>query len=188
MVFEVDGFEGIIWTDVETNGTHPLLLNNKLLQVACVITDTDLNVLDDEGFEAVVSYSRKEADELYNTAPPIVQDMHDATGLWERIVVEGDSLEVVDENFLTYVKEFFPQPKTAWFGGNSIKLDRDFAEVFLPNFYAHVHYRSVDVSGIAGLGRAWYNVSFEKGKSHNAVDDIRESVAELKFLRETIFR
>lgn len=188
MVYPVEGFEGIVWTDVESNGTHPLLLGSKLLQVACVITDTDLNVLDASGFDAVVSYTEDEARELYDAAPPVVQNMHTETGLWDRIVNEGSSVEVIDAQFLDYVKEFFPNPKTAWFGGNSIKLDRDFAEVFLPNFYAHVHYRSVDVSGIAGLARAWYDVSFVKRKSHDATDDIRESIAELKFLREKAFR
>ena len=171
----------IVWADVESTGLSPYApSNDKLLQVACVITDNDLNILDEVGYEAVVYYSEEETKTVFAHANEYVQNMHTNTGLWDRLAVDGKTLETIDSELLSYIKQFQPEPKKAWLGGNSIKLDRDFLGFFLPNTFEHIHYRSVDVTSFAGIIEAKYGYTFKKKATHNAMDDIRESLAELK--------
>jgi oligoribonuclease len=177
----------IVWIDVETNKLSPFTDNGVLLQIAAFVTDNDLNILDDEGYEAVVKFDAIDAEKAFNEAVPFVQNMHTETGLWDRLVKEGKELTVIDNEITAYIKQFQPDPAAAWFGGNSIKLDRDFTSAFLPNLYAHIHYRSVDVTSLAGLARSWYGFEYEKKKTHDARDDIMESIEELRAYREFLF-
>lgn len=177
----------IVWIDVESTGLSPFTSNDTLLQIACFVTDNDLNILDNIGYEAVVKYTAEEAEKAYLKAVPFVQEMHSSTGLWERLVNDSKELSVIDSEITEYIKQFQPNPTAAWFGGNSIKLDRDFTSAFLPTLYSHLHYRSVDVTSLAGLAREWYGYSYEKKKSHDARDDIMESIEELRAYRKYLF-
>lgn len=182
------GFQGICWLDVETTGLSPFLTGEKLLQVACYVTDTDLNFKDEEGYESVVNYPEKVVRKMFESTSPFVQNMHEATGLWGRLSNEGLALEELDTEVTEYVKQFYPEKNTVWLAGNSIFLDRSFISAYLPKLDEHLHYRSVDVTSIAGLAQNWYGVAFEKKKTHDARDDIMESINELKFLREKVFK
>jgi oligoribonuclease len=177
----------IVWIDVETTGLSPFTSDDTLLQIACFVTDNDLNLLDDEGYEAVVKYDKASAEAAYAQANDFVKNMHSETGLWDRLTTDGKTLDVIDQEVTEYIRRFQPEPSSAWFGGNSIKLDRDFTSVFLPNLYSHIHYRSLDVTSFAGVARAWYGFEFEKKKTHDARDDIMESIEELRAYRKTIF-
>lgn len=175
----------IIWTDVETNGLSPSK-GNVLLEVATVITDINLNIID-EGYNAVVKYTESEIEDIKANTVPFVLDMHEKTGLWDRLLT-GTPIDVLDDELLGYMNHHVPGAKTARLAGNSITLDRNFLEAFLPKSFEHVHYRSFDVSTVTGLAEAWLGVEpFKKKTTHAAMDDILESIAELRYLREHAF-
>lgn len=186
-MFTNENFQGIAWIDVEATGLNPYLTGEKLLQVACYVTDPDLNILDEVGFEMPVFYSEQEVHSLYENTSKYVQNMHDSTGLWGRLSTEGVPLEDVDRKLVEYVSQFYPNPRTAWLGGNSISLDRNFLTAYLPETDSHLHYRSVDVTSWAGPVGAWTGFLYEKKRTHDAKDDIMESIEELKAIRNLIF-
>lgn len=171
--------EIIVWGDVETTG---LYANDpdQLLEVAVLITDYDLNVLDEHGFQAVIQH---DARAMFDLADDYVKAMHDKTGLWDRLAM-GLPPENVDEYLVDYIQAFQPEPKTARLAGNSVRLDANFIEAFLPQVSAHLHYRVLDVSSLAFEFNEVLDVpDFEKVRTHVAMDDIRESIAELRHYR-----
>ncbi|MBC9705733.1 MAG: oligoribonuclease [Enterococcus sp.] len=178
--------ESIIWIDVETTGVKAFG-DDELLEVACLITDSDLNVLDDKGFHAVIKHSDLQISRMKLKTSDYVLEMHNKTGLWDKLPL-GLDMKTVDAMLLEYIKNFVSEPRTARIAGNSITLDRNFLEANLPLSYGHLHYRSYDVSTIAGLAAAWYqDAGYKKMLTHAAMDDIRESIEELKYYRERIF-
>lgn len=178
----------IAWVDVETNGTE--LENGYLLEIACLITDSELNVLDEKGFSACVYYSPEEVSHILHHTSEFVVNMHNQTDLWNRVSTEGISLTVLESSLMAYIQKFIPDFQSARLGGNSITLDRNFVNKFLPYVGNYLHYRSFDVSTIAGLAQNWYGpeVVYEKKKLHSAFSDIKESIEELKFLRTHVFK
>lgn len=178
--------EVLAWTDVESTGIDPD--ENVLLEVACIITDTDLNVLDEQGFQRTVYFPTTMVEALKSRANEYVVDMHTSTGLWDRLP-NGTPLSLIDEEFYAYLTSFAPEPRTAWLGGNSITLDRNFLGKYLPKTFGHLHYRSVDVTSWAGPAQWWYKgLQLHKKTLHNALSDIQESIQELKFLRENMLQ
>lgn len=176
--------ERIIWGDVETTGVEAFD-GDVLLEVAVLVTDADLNILDEEGYQSTIFYSRADVDRLISGTSEFVVNMHTATGLWDRLP-EGKPQDQVDEELLAYMKEFVPDAKTAPLGGNSITLDRNFMNRYLPNSFAHLHYQSIDVSTLARLANYWGGpeLGYKKKKLHSAFSDIRESIEELRYLRK----
>ena len=173
------------WIDVETNGLDAHA--NHLLEVACLVTDEELNVLDEMGFQAVIYYPSREADALYESANEHVRKMHADTGLWDKLG-DGIPLAKVDEQLLAYVAQF-SAPRTSPVAGNSVRLDMNFMDAYLPHTASHLDYHMRDVSTIAGLASAWYDLPrYEKASDHTAMTDIRESIRELRHYRELIFR
>lgn len=178
------GFPNITWIDVETGGLDES--TDKLFEVAAIVTDRNLNILDPLGFNMVIHYPKEEVAKLRNAAVPLVQDMHDKTGLWDRMP-SGTPRHEVDEKLHEYISQF-SEPRTSWLGGNSITLDRNFLRANLRQSFAHLSYRSIDVSTISGLAKAWFGVTYEKKLLHAAFSDITESIEELRFYRENIFK
>lgn len=174
----------LTWLDAETTGLHAS--EEFLLEVACIVTDSDLNVLH-EGYTTPIYYPATVAQLLRETSIPVVKNMHDSTGLWDRLET-GKLLSTVDAELTAYISQFAPEPRTSWLAGNSIFLDRDFLRKFLPGVYNHLHYRSVDVTSIAGPADWWYGESFPKEKKHDAFSDIIESIEELRYLRGAVFK
>jgi oligoribonuclease (3'-5' exoribonuclease) len=177
-------FPNITWIDVETGGVDESTDN--LYEVAALVTDRNLNILDPHGFNMVIRYPAEEIEALRNAAHPVVQEMHDKTGLWYRLP-DGAPLEEVDAQLHEYISQF-SEPKTSWLGGNSITLDRNFLRANLPQSFGHISYRSIDVSTVAGLAKAWFGVTYEKKLLHSAFSDITESIEELRFYRDNIFK
>lgn len=175
----------ITWLDVETTGLHSD--EASLLEVSAVITDTNLNILDENGYNAVVYYPETIKDFWVATLPEVVVNMHHTTGLWDKLP-NGTLLPQVNKELTHYIKQFAPDPRTSWLGGNSISLDRDFLHTYLPDVYNHLHYRSVDVTSIAGPANWWGHGVYEKKRTHSAFDDIRESIEELRWLRDKAFK
>lgn len=174
----------LAWVDVETTGLDPN--KDALLEVACLVTNTDLEILDERGFERVVLYSPDTAQELRDHAVPYVQDMHDCTGLWDHLPF-GTPLHEIDQQMHSYLSDFSAKPRVLRLAGNSVRLDLNFLEAQLPLTYSHLHYRSVDVTAVNSVVSWWGRpVQDHKKKEHTAMSDIRESIEELRSIREVL--
>ena len=162
------------------------LVNDLLIEVAVVVTDSDLNALD-EGLDIIIHAD----DEALAAMVPVVQEMHAASGLTEEVHRATTTLAEAEQEVVDYIKRFVPEPRTAPLCGNSIATDRGFLARDMPLLDAHLHYRMIDVSSLKELARRWYPRVYygqpDKGLSHRALADIRESIQELRYYRETLF-
>ena len=174
----------LVWIDCEMTGLD--LGKDKLIEVAALVTDPELNVLG-EGVDLVIHADNEALDAM----PPVVRDMHAKSGLTEEVRRSVITLAEAEEQVLAYVKEFVPNPRTAPLCGNSIATDRGFLARDMQALDAFLHYRMIDVSSIKELCRRWYpRVYFgqpPKGLAHRALADIRESIRELEYYRRTVF-
>jgi oligoribonuclease len=174
----------LVWIDCEMTGLD--LGKDKLIEVAALVTDPELNVLGD-GVDLVIHAD----DAALDAMPEVVRDMHAKSGLTEEVRRSAITMAEAEEAVLAYVKEFVPNPRTAPLCGNSIATDRGFLARDMPTLDAYLHYRMIDVSSIKELCRRWYpRVYFgqpAKGLAHRALADIRESIRELEYYRRSIF-
>lgn len=181
--------KSIIWLDVETTGVNRDI--NSLLQVACRITDENLEFLDESGYEAKIHFTNEEVEELKKHTSDYVIDMHTKTGLWDALS-GGDSKprNVIDTELLTHIQKYVPEAKTGLLGGNSITLDRNFLEKFMPKSFEHLHYRSFDVTTMAMAVEMWLGSGSMYNKTnlmHEAMDDITQSVLEARHYQKLLF-
>lgn len=176
--------ENLVWIDCEMTGLD--VEKDSLVEIAVLITDSDLNLLDEQGLGVVIK-PRKES--LAQMGDYVTQ-MHQESGLLE-LLDSGLAIEQAEDKILDYIKSFAPEAGTAPLAGNSIGTDRMFLNRYMPKLDAHLHYRNVDVSSIKELTRRWYpKVYFQlpkKSGGHRALADIRESIAELRYYRQTVF-
>lgn len=175
------------WGDLETTG---LTANdNHVLEVAFVVTDSQLNVLDPGGFHRVIYYTRDETRSLWSESHPVVREMHEKTGLWDKLI-HGAPIDEVDEDLLQYLMGFGDDARAMPLGGNSNRLDANFIDVHLPKTSAFLSYRLRDVSGLAGFVHDWYPDEpwFEKASDHTAMVDITECIKEARHYREVLER
>ncbi|MDO3700833.1 oligoribonuclease [Micromonospora sp. C28SCA-DRY-2] len=174
----------LVWIDCEMTGLD--LGRDKLIEVAALVTDPDLNVLGD-GVDVVIHAE----DAALEAMPEIVATMHGKSGLTEEVRRSTVTLAEAEDMVLDYVTRYVKDPRTAPLCGNSIATDRGFITRDMPRLDAHLHYRMIDVSSIKELCRRWYpRVYFgqpQKGLAHRALADIRESIRELEYYRRTIF-
>jgi oligoribonuclease len=174
--------ENLVWIDCEMTGLNPE--TDCLVEVAVVITNSDLELLD-EGLDVVI----KPRPESWNNMSEFVRNMHTESGLINE-VENGLSLEVAEQVILDYVKRFVPNAKEAPLAGNTIGTDRMFLNKYMPQLDQHLHYRNIDVSSIKELTRRWYpRVYFQlpkKDGGHRALADILESIQELRYYRQTV--
>ncbi|MET8304370.1 oligoribonuclease [Micromonospora sp. NPDC005686] len=174
----------LVWIDCEMTGLD--LRRDALIEVAALVTDPDLNVLGD-GVDVVIHAD----DEALDGMPEIVRTMHAKSGLTEEVRRSTVTLAEAEDMVLDYVTSFVKDPRTAPLCGNSIATDRGFLARDMTRLDAHLHYRMIDVSSIKELCRRWYpRVYFgqpQKGLTHRALADIRESIRELEYYRRTLF-
>jgi Oligoribonuclease (3''->5'' exoribonuclease) len=170
--------EVITWADVETTGLHAGR-PDQLLEIAVLVTDLDLNILDEVGYHAVAQHEPTVRD----LADDYVKGMHDDSGLWKQLP-GGKHYEVIDDEVVHYIQQFAPEPRQTRLAGNSVRLDANFIDEFLPRTSAHLHYRILDVSSITfEMESALHVKSFDKERLHEAMSDIRESIEELRYVR-----
>ncbi len=173
-----------MWIDCEMTGLD--LGKDKLIEVAALVTDPELNVLGD-GIDLVIHAD----DAALDAMPEVVRDMHAKSGLTEEVRRSAITMAEAEEAVLAYVRELVPNPRTAPLCGNSIATDRGFLARDMPTLDSYLHYRMIDVSSIKELCRRWYpRVYFgqpAKGLAHRALADIRESIRELEYYRRSIF-
>jgi oligoribonuclease len=160
------------------------LVNDALIEVAVLVTDSDLNLLG-EGVDVVIRPPQEAVDQM----PAIVRTMHTSSGLLDELDA-GVTLEAAEKAVMAYVTQFVPDARKAPLAGNSVGTDRGFLARDMPTLESHLHYRIVDVSSIKELARRWYpRVYFSspgKHGGHRALADIRESIEELKYYREAL--
>ncbi|MGG7463741.1 MULTISPECIES: oligoribonuclease [unclassified Plantibacter] len=173
----------MVWIDCEMTGLD--LEVDELVEIAVVVTDFELNILD-PGYSVVI---KPDASALENMGE-FVTNMHKTSGLLEEIP-NGVSLAEAEYEVLEYVLKFVPDEAKAPLAGNTIGTDRAFLSRFMPRLDAHLHYRNVDVSSIKELARRWYpRVYFNapsKNGGHRALADILESIRELAYYRDAVF-
>lgn len=158
-----------------------------IVEIATLLTDDDLEVVA-EGPDLVIAT----APEALALMDDVVKTMHTKSGLLTAIQESDVTLEQAGKATLQFLREHVPQEGSVPLCGNSIGTDRRFLAAWLPEIDAFLHYRSIDVSTVKELARRWYPEAFakvpRKQGSHRALDDIRESVAELRYYRQTVFR
>lgn len=156
-----------------------------LIEVAVVITDADLNIVD-PGIDVLIT-PPAEALEGMND---FVRQMHTSSGLLDELP-SGTTMEDAQQQVLDYIRRFVPTPKKALLAGNSVGTDKMFLEANMPLVIDHLHYRLVDVSSIKELAKRWYRKAFEeapvKHGGHRALADILESIQELEYYRRVLF-
>lgn len=157
-----------------------------IVEIATIITDDQLEIVA-EGPDLVIH----QPEELLALMEPVVVEMHTKSGLLDAIRTSTITLDEAGAATLAFIKEWVPEARKVPLCGNSIGMDRRFLDAYLPEIEHWLHYRSIDVSSVKELVRRWYpglnNTRPFKAGTHRALDDIRESVAELRFYRNRVF-
>ncbi len=174
----------LVWIDLEMTGLD--VEQHVIVEIACVVTDANLEALDD-GVDLVVHAD----DDALGRMDDFVRNMHTKSGLLPAIEKSDVTVADAQGQVLDYVRKHVPAPASAPLCGNSIGVDRRFLDRYMRELDGYLHYRSIDVSSLKELCRRWYPAIYRKrpGKAehHRALDDVRESIAELRFYREKLF-
>ena len=172
----------LVWIDCEMTGLDAV--NDALIEVACLVTDAELNVLGD-GVSVVI----RPSDAARDAMGDFVRNMHTTSGLLDDLD-GGLTMEDAQALLIDYVRQYVPVAGKAPLAGNTVGMDKMFLERDMPDLMAHLHYRVVDVSSLKELVRRWYPRVFfnapAKTGGHRALGDIEDSIRELRYYRETV--
>jgi oligoribonuclease len=175
----------LVWMDLEMTGLDPT--RNVIVEIATLVTDDRLEIIA-EGPDLVVH----QPPEALAAMEDVVREMHTRSGLLPAIEASTTSLADAGAATLDFIRQHVPTPRSVPLCGNSIGTDRRFLATYLPEVEDFLHYRSVDVSTLKELALRWAPEVVEsapkKETTHRALDDIRESVNELRWYREHLFR
>jgi len=173
----------LVWIDCEMTGLD--LTQDALIEIACLVTDSELVVLD-EGLDLIIKPPAEALDQMED----VVRTMHTTSGLLAELPA-GVTLAEAQDQVLAYIRRYVREPRRVPLAGNSIATDRAFIARDMPEVDAFLHYRMVDVSSIKELARRWYPRTYfaspPKRGGHRALADITESIQELRYYRETVF-
>jgi oligoribonuclease len=174
----------LVWIDLEMTGLD--VDQDVIVEIACIVTDSNLAALDD-GIQLVVHQDP----EVLARMDDFVRTMHTKSGLLDEIPIAPIDTAAAEKEVLAYIQKHVTLPRAAPMCGNSIGMDRRFLAKYMPELDNYVHYRSVDVSSFKELARRWYPAIYRKrpGKAeqHRALDDILESIDELRYYRAELF-
>lgn len=174
----------IVWVDLEMTGLDPQ--RHVIVEVAALVTDAELNILD-EGIDIIVHAAEDELAQMDD----FVTDMHTTNGLLDAIKETSVTIKQAEEQVLELIAKHCESSNPAPLAGNSIATDRAFIRKHMPRLDAALHYRMIDVSTIKELARRWFPKAYqnqpEKGMSHRALADIVESIQELDYYRRSVF-
>lgn len=175
----------LVWMDLEMTGLDPS--RHAIVEIATLVTDDELEVVA-EGPDLVIH----QPSEVMATMDDVVREMHTRSGLLAAIEASTTTLAEAGDATLAFLKEHVEEPRSVPLCGNSIGTDRRFLAVHLPALENLLHYRCVDVSTIKELAQRWYPEvaagAPHKAGGHRALDDVRESVAEMRYYREAVFK
>ncbi len=169
----------LIWIDMEMTGLRPE--KDRILEIACIITDTSLNEI---AQGPVLAVHQDEA--VLATMDEWNQSHHSASGLLDRVRQEGISEAEAERRMLDFIRQYVPE-KSSPICGNSVGQDRRFLYQYMPALEGYFHYRTLDVSTLKILASRWKPAimdGFKKKEAHLALDDIRESIEELRYYRQ----
>jgi oligoribonuclease len=173
----------LVWIDCEMTGLD--LTDDALVEIACVVTDGELNALDG-GVDVLIKPPAEALDGMRD----VVREMHTASGLLAELPA-GLTLAEAQDAVLGYIRQHVPESRKAPLCGNSIATDRAFLARDMPELDSFLHYRMVDVSSIKELARRWYPRTYfaspEKHGGHRALADIKDSIRELRYYRAAVF-
>ncbi len=172
----------LVWLDMEMTGLDPE--KDTILELALIVTDAELEVVA-ESPDFVIHHP----DEVLESMDPWCVEHHGKSGLTEASRRSTLTLAEAEAQALAFLSQHV-EPRAAPLAGNSVHVDRTFLARHLPRLHDYFHYRNVDVSTIKELVQRWYPGlrAPKKAERHRALDDLRESIAELRFYRETVFR
>ena len=174
----------IVWVDLEMTGLDPS--RHVIVEVAALVTDAELNIID-EGVDLVVHATDAELAEMDD----FVTQMHSDNGLVDDIKASTVSLAEAEDAVLALVEKHCDPAHPAPLAGNSIATDRTFIRAQMPRLDAALHYRMIDVSTVKELSRRWFPKAYfnqpQKGMAHRALADIVESIRELDYYRRSVF-
>lgn len=174
----------IVWVDLEMTGLDPS--RHAIVEVAALVTDAELNIIDD-GVDLVVHATDAELAEMDD----FVTEMHSSNGLLDDIKASTTSIRDAEDAVLELVAKHCDPAHPAPLAGNSIATDRAFIRAQMPRLDDALHYRMIDVSTVKELSRRWFPKAYynqpEKGMAHRALADIVESIRELDYYRRAVF-
>jgi oligoribonuclease len=173
----------LIWIDCEMTGLD--LTTDAMVEIAVLVTDSELNVIGD-GVDVVIHATQGQLDSMND----FVREMHTSSGLITEIP-HGISMSAAEEQILTYLQSVGTEPGKSPLAGNSVSVDRSFISRDMVKLNEYLHYRTIDVSSIKELARRWYPKTYfaapAKTGNHRALGDIRDSIAELAYYRQSLF-
>lgn len=172
----------LVWVDMEMSGLNPT--TDVVLEVAVLLTNKELDIVA-EGPQLIVHQPA----EIFQLMDAWNQDHHTKSGLWEAVLKSQVALQEAEDEVLAFLKQHIG-PRQSPLCGNSIAQDRMFLMKYMPRVHEYLHYRMIDVSTVKELVKRWYPSgppAPAKANQHRALDDIRESVNELRFYREHFF-
>lgn len=171
----------LVWIDLETTGLS--VKKDKIIEIAVLITDTQLNILDEKGYVDYVHIT----DEDVSLMVDLVKDMHTSNGVIEMCKKSSFTVGDIDRLSVEYISKFVNRNE-APICGNNIAFDRSFIEYNMPLLTNHIHYRNIDVSTVRQLNQIWKEGAYKKEDStHEALGDIRQSIEELRYYKSKIF-
>ena len=173
----------MVWIDCEMTGLD--IENDALIEVAVLVTDSELNILGD-GVDVVI----KPDEAALSQMGDFVRQMHTTSKLLDELP-NGITMAEAEAAVIEYITKWVPEPNKAQLAGNSVGTDKMFLARDMPEVIAYLHYRIIDVSTIKELARRWYPRAYfqapAKSGGHRALGDIRDSINELRYYREAIF-
>ena len=176
--------EPLVWIDCEMTGLDPNV--EVLVEVAVVVTDSDLTILDD-GVDLLIKTDPAKLAGMEE----VVREMHTTSGLLTALENATLTVEEAEQQILDYIKQWVPERRKSPLCGNSIATDRSFLVRYMPTLDDHLHYRMIDVSSIKELARRWFPKAYfnapAKTGGHRALADIIDSINELRYYRAAVF-
>lgn len=173
----------LIWIDLEMTGLNPE--KERIIEMAIIITDAQLNLVAESPVFAI-----HQSDELLNAMDSWNTKQHSSSGLVKRVRDSEMTEEIAQREMIEFLKRYVPAGKSPMCG-NSVYQDRRFLYRYMPELERYFHYRLIDVSTLKELARHWapsVYAGLQKETKHLALDDIRDSVEELKYYREKLFK
>ena len=175
-------YPSLIWIDCEMTGLVPE--KNLILEIATIITDGDLKILA-EGPNIAINYPEESLKNMEKWS----LENHMASGLLDRSRNSPYTCSMAEQETLEFIKKYCEKGRSP-LCGNSVWQDRIFLRIHMPRLEAFLHYRNIDVSSIKELVKRWYPAlpPYQKQKTHLALNDIKESINELRYYRDHVFR